>query len=81
MTQNIMVIRFANTFFEPLWNNRYVDHVQISFAETIGVETRGTYYEQAGALRDMMQNHALQILSLIAMEPPVAWTRSRCDER
>jgi glucose-6-phosphate 1-dehydrogenase len=82
MTQNIMVIRFANTFFEPLWNNRYVDHVQISFAETIGVETRGTYYEQAGALRDMMQNHALQILSLIAMEPPVALdTESVRDEK
>ncbi|HBG01386.1 MAG TPA: glucose-6-phosphate dehydrogenase [Firmicutes bacterium] len=82
MAQNIMVIRFANTFFEPLWNSRYVDHVQISLAETIGVETRGSYYEQAGALRDMMQNHALQILALIAMEPPVALdTESVRDEK
>ncbi len=69
--QNIMVMRFGNGFFEPVWNNRYVDHVQITMAETIGVGTRGRYYESAGALRDMMQNHMLQLLSLVAMEPPV----------
>ncbi len=71
MVQNLMVLRFANIMFEPLWNNKYIDHVQITFAETIGVETRGSYYEQAGALRDMVQNHMLQLLTLIAMEPPV----------
>ncbi len=82
MAQNIMVIRFANTFFEPLWNNRYIDHVQISLAETIGVEGRGAYYERSGALRDMMQNHVLQLLSLIAMEPPVSLdTESVRDEK
>ena len=69
--QNIMVMRFGNGIFEPVWNNRYVDHVQITMAETIGVGTRGRYYESAGALRDMMQNHMLQLLSLVAMEPPV----------
>jgi len=69
--QNIMVMRFGNGFFEPVWNSRYVDHVQITMAETIGVGTRGRYYESAGALRDMMQNHMLQLLSLVAMEPPV----------
>ncbi len=82
MAQNIMVIRFANTLFEPLWNNRYIDHVQISLTETVGVEGRGPYYEQAGALRDMVQNHMLQLLSLIAMEPPVALdTESIRDEK
>ncbi|HEY9593163.1 MAG TPA: glucose-6-phosphate dehydrogenase, partial [Spirochaetia bacterium] len=65
--QNIMVMRFGNGFFEPVWSNRYVDHVQITMAETIGVGTRGPYYESAGALRDMMQNHMLQLLSLVAM--------------
>lgn len=82
MAQNIMVIRFANTLFEPLWNNRYIDHVQISLAETIGIEGRGAYYEKAGALRDMVQNHALQLLTLIAMEPPVSLdTESVRDEK
>lgn len=82
MAQNIMVLRFANTFFEPLWNNHYIDHVQITLAETIGVEGRGTYYEKAGALRDMVQSHALQLLSLIAMEPPVSLdTESVRDEK
>jgi glucose-6-phosphate 1-dehydrogenase len=70
--QNIMVLRFANGIFEPLWNRRYIDHVQITAAESIGVESRGTYYEQAGAFRDMIQNHMLQLLTLVAMEPPVA---------
>jgi glucose-6-phosphate 1-dehydrogenase len=69
--QNIMLMRFGNGIFEPVWNNRYVDHVQITMAETIGVGTRGRYYESAGALRDMMQNHMLQLLCLVAMEPPV----------
>src|SRR5208282_841778 len=69
--QNIMLMRFGNGIFEPVWNKRYVDHVQITMAETIGVGTRGRYYESAGALRDMMQNHMLQLLSLVAMEPPV----------
>lgn len=70
--QNIMVLRFANGIFEPLWDRRYVDHVQITAAEDLGVEDRGGYYEQAGALRDMIQNHLFQLFSLVAMEPPVS---------
>ncbi len=69
--QNLLVFRFANGIFEPLWNRRYIDSVQITVAESIGVEGRGGYYEQAGALRDMVQNHMMQLLSLTAMEPPV----------
>ena len=68
--QNIMVLRFANAIFEPLWNTRYIDHVQITAAETLGVEARGGYYETAGALRDMVQNHLIQLLCLVGMEPP-----------
>jgi len=68
--QNIMVLRFANSIFEPLWNHRYIDHIQITAAEPMGVEARGPYYESSGALRDMCQNHLTQILCLIAMEPP-----------
>ncbi len=69
--QNIMVLRFANAIFEPLWNSRYVEQIQITCAENLGMEGgRGAYYDQAGALRDMVQNHLLQLLSLVAMEPP-----------
>jgi glucose-6-phosphate 1-dehydrogenase len=68
--QNLLALRFANSMFEPLWNNAHIDHVQITVAETIGVEGRGDYYDQAGALRDMVQNHMLQLVALVAMEPP-----------
>src|SRR5262245_25150025 len=68
--QNIMVFRFGNGIFEPIWNRRYVDHVQITVAESLGVELRGGYYDQTGALRDMVPNHLFQILTLTAMEPP-----------
>lgn len=69
--QNLLVFRFANSIFEPLWSHKYVDHVQITVAESIGVGSRGGYYEEAGASRDMVQNHLLQLLCLTAMEPPV----------
>jgi len=69
--QNILAFRFANSIIEPIWNRHYIDHVQITAAETLGVEHRGTYYEEAGCLRDMFQNHLFQLLALVAMEPPV----------
>jgi glucose-6-phosphate 1-dehydrogenase len=68
--QNLMAIRFGNVLFEPLWNNHYIDHIQITVAETVGVGGRGSYYDAAGAMRDMVQNHLMQLLCLIAMEPP-----------
>ena len=79
--QNLMVFRFANGMFEPIWNRRYIDHVQITAAETVGVETRASYYEGAGALRDMVQNHLMQLLSLVAMEPPIAFTAESVRDR
>ena len=71
--QNILAFRFANALFEPIWNRNYIDHVQISVSEKIGVEDRGGYYDHSGALRDMIQNHVMQLLCLIAMEPPVSF--------
>jgi len=80
--QNLMALRFGNGIFEPIWNRRYVDHVQITVAETVGVEDRGAYYEQAGALRDMVQNHMFQLLALTAMEPPISFRADAVrDER
>src|SRR5205814_5604880 len=71
--QNILVLRFSNGIFEPIWNRQYVDHIQITVAETIGVGERAGYYEQAGAMRDIVQNHLLQLLALVSMEPPAAF--------
>ncbi len=74
MIQNIMVLRFCNSVFESLWSNKFIDNIQISLSEKDGVGTRGGYYENSGAMRDMVQNHVIQILSLVAMEPPVSLT-------
>jgi glucose-6-phosphate 1-dehydrogenase len=80
--QNLLAFRFANGIFEPIWNHHYIDHVQITVAESSGIGSRGKYYDQAGALRDMIPNHAFQLLSLIAMEPPISFeSRSVRDEK
>ena len=72
--QNLMAVRFGNMLFEPLWNSQYIDHIQVTVAESVGVEGRGSYYDQAGAMRDMIQNHLMQLLCLIAMEPPAKFS-------
>jgi glucose-6-phosphate 1-dehydrogenase len=79
--QNILAFRFANSIIEPIWNRRYIDHVQITAAETLGVEHRGAYYESAGCLRDMVQNHLFQLLSVICMEPPVRYEGTSLRDR
>ncbi len=80
--QNLLMFRFANAIFEPIWNRRYIDHIQITAAETLGVEHRAIYYEQAGILRDMFQNHILQLLAMTAMEPPSVFQAERVrDEK
>src|SRR5947208_9171498 len=79
--ENLLVFRFANGMFEPVWNRRYIDHVQITAAETVGVDGRAAYCEQAGALRDMVQNHLMQLLALVAMEPPIAFSAESVRDR
>jgi len=78
--QNLFVLRFINGIFEPIWNRNYIDQVQITAAETVGVEGRGGYYEQAGAVRDMFQSHMLQLLTLTAMEPPSSFTAEKVHD-
>lgn len=78
--QNLLALRFSNGIFEPIWNRRYIDNIQITVAETLGVERRGAYYEHAGALRDMVPNHLFQVLCLITMEPPVSFSAKYIQE-
>ena len=70
--QNLLVLRFANALFEPIWSRNGIDHIEITVAENIGVGSRGDYYDKSGAMRDMVQNHLLQLLCLVAMEPPAS---------
>jgi glucose-6-phosphate 1-dehydrogenase len=79
--QNILVFRFANGIFEPVWNRNYIDHVQITAAETLGVEGRGPFYEKAGALRDVVQNHMMELLSFVTMEPPSSFEAEACGRK
>ena len=72
MVQNIEVLRFSNAMFEPLWNNKYISNIQVTSSEVLGVEDRGGYYESSGALKDMVQNHMLQMVALLAMEAPIS---------
>ena len=82
IVQNVFALRFANNLFEPVWNRNYIDHVQITAAETLGMEGRGAYYETSGAIRDMVQNHLLQLCALVAIEPPAQWNhRALRDEK
>ena len=75
--QNILAFRFANGMFEPIWNRRYIDHVQITVAEKIGIEGRGAFYEQVGNIRDMISTHLFQVMTFVAMEPPVSFEPDR----
>ena len=77
----MLVFRFANTLFEPVWNHNYIDHVQITVAETVTVGSRGDYYDKSGVLRDMFQNHLLQLLTLVAMEAPARFAADHAAQR
>ncbi len=79
--QNLLVLRFANTMFEPVWSNHTIDHVQITVAETLGVDNRHEYYDKSGAVRDIVQNHLLQLLCLTAMEPPCLLMLTMCAKK